>query len=372
MIRTLRVGLLLLVAFCLSSADSEAQNIEIERRVVYDDNLLLDSNSLVDFYIADNISATIYPTSFFEIGLTGEHTYYRDIQGLDNFTGGLALTALPLSADSPYSLYLAFNFSSRLYGEDFENFDNNMLNSRVSLGYWARENVNVRAGYSFDATKYVANDENDKESHEVFAGVNFSFLGANAIDLEGGYALADYKFLDPSQEFIDPSLTFVTFTEDQIREWHFSPRYSRPLGSKMGIGITFIYKEFIDIEDAIVVGSTFESLSPWATVWQGNSVTASVKSFHIPHAVISFGAGYWNKRFIKTLEQDGSILRLSQVEAREDEQSRYYISFQRPIRATSGLFGEPSIRFEYTNNTSSHVLYDYHDFDVTFSLRFRF
>lgn len=368
--RWYRLGLPLLILICVISANTNAGDFEVGRRVVYDDNLLLDSNRIVDFYIADNASFTLYPTSFFELGLTAEHTHYRDIQDLDNFKGGFSLTALPLSSESPYSIYLAFNFNGLLYGDDFDDFENNMINSRASFGYWARDDIQLRTGYSYDATKYVANDENDKESHEIFAGVNFSFLGSNALDIEVGYALANYRFIGPENKYIDPYLAYVTFTEDQIREWHISPRYSRPLGSKMGVGITFLYKEFLDTEDAVVLGSTFENLSPWSTVWQGKSLTVNLKSFHIPHAVISVGAGYWNKRYIRTLEQN--VPQLSMVDERQDEQSKYYISFQRPIMATSGLFGEPGIRIEYTNNSSSHVLYDYHDLDVTFSIRFRF
>ena len=130
-------------------------------------------------------------------------------------------------------------------------------------------------------------------------------------------------------------------------------------------------------DDQIIFGFATKFLSPWASVWEGQSITASLKSFLIPKLILTAGAGYWDKTFLKSIESDYKfyiqiLIDDPPVRRRHDWQTRYYGSIQLPITTHSGTFIEPSLRVDYTKNYSSLALYRYSNYSMSLLTTLRF
>ena len=340
------------------------------------DNLLSDSTAASDTYTTTNAAINYYPLSMVELQLHSDYTYYSDLFGLSNFSGGGRVAVIPTGEDSPISVYLSSGYSLRLHRDDFEQFDNNNFDATASLEYRLQETVRLRAGAIFRGTAYVRDDAGDKESLDFFGGINASFLGRNSFDLEFGYGTASLSFIDAGRTSFIPLLS----PQDSLVDGHLnflyvSPRYSRPIGSRSGFNITLNGRFLSKIDDIVVFGFSTGYLSPWASIWDGIAVSLNFKTFLLPGFTTTAGVGYWDKEYLKTIElsENGYLNPLfkDEITTREDEQVRVYFGFQRPFVTKSGMVFEPNLRVEYANNVSTAPLYDYHDLRVTFGLTFR-
>ncbi|MFQ5454273.1 MAG: hypothetical protein ACE5D6_08820, partial [Candidatus Zixiibacteriota bacterium] len=112
---------------------------------------------------------------------------------------------------------------------------------------------------------------------------------------------------------------------------------------------------------------------------EGEAILLNVKSYLKPLLVISVGFGYWDKAYLKTLEraldmftrQPSAILSTYFAKERNDIQRRFYVRFQLPIKSHSGILIEPTLQVDYTNNTSSIVVYDYSDFSISANINIK-
>jgi len=326
-------------------------------------NLLLDSSGLNDSYSNTNLSFDYYPLPFLKANLKTEYTYYSKLTGLGNLLGGGGITLIPTSAESPLSLYLTADFTRRGYRTEFKVYNTDDYDALASLGYQLSPAIQLRTGISYKNKTYTKSDVADKESFEIFAGANFTFLGSNSLDLEAGYSYAKSKFIDTMSLYVWP----IEITEDDgnLKTYYISPRFSRPLGFKTGMNITFTYTKFLGDDDHVVYSYSTGFLSPWASTWEGNSVSINLKSYLIPNMIVSIGGGYWNKYFLRMFEFP------DRIRTRDDDLSRYYLSISRPIPTNSGLFFEPSLQLDISNCTSSHKLYDYSSYSIIVGLTIR-
>ncbi len=328
-------------------------------------NLLLDSSNLYDSYSNANISFDYYPLPYLKANLKTEYTYYSKLTGLGNLLGGGGITLIPTSAESPLSAYLSANFARRGYRKEFEIYNTDDYDVLTSFGYRLSPAVQLRTGISYKNMTYIESDVADKESYEIFTGANFTFLGTNSLDLEAGYSQAKSKFIDSIILKLPPDPTEIVWENENLKSFYISPRFSRRLGLKTGMNITFTYTEFLGDKDLKVMSYQTGFLSPWASVWEGNSVSVNLKSYLIPNMIVSVGGGYWNKTFLKMFEYP------DRFKTRDDDLSRYYLSISRPIATNSGLFFEPSLQVDISNCTSSHKLYDYSSYSIIAGLTIR-
>jgi len=366
------ITLAALISFALGSHSFADVSFDFGSSHTDASNLLNDANDFDDAYTSSDASLTFYPLSSLEWSLKGDYTYYKDFIGLGNYSLGTGMTFIPLSADSRTPLHFSSNFSGRLYREGFQDFDNNTFDISGTIGYNLSTATQMRGGLAYNSTAYVRTESSDQESFTIFTGCNASFLGSNAIDIEVGYSFASYTYIepiDPEFPILDPNFRFVKFTDGTLKSLSFSPRYSRPLGSKTGLSVLFTYREFFDHDEAIVLGSTFENLSPWSSVWQGRAVSLNLKTYLVPHFIVSGGVGYWNKSFLRIADLDVAFL--TQVVERQDEQTKFFLNIQDPIVTGAGYVLETTLGFEYTNNTSSKPLYDYSGFNLSIGFRVR-
>jgi len=361
-IRLLLVVTCLLVLVICARADF-AYELGINRGHI--GNLYLDSTDIEDSYLTEQASLRYYPISQVEINLSGADTYYSDSPGLSNFLYSGQITYIPTGTDSPLLLYLSRVYDNVQYrGADFEVVDNNNSRWTASLGYKLGSAVNLRAGGRLTATRYPNSDtiDADHEKYELFAGINMSLFNANSFDIEGGVGRIDFVFIDSTVEAIPPPPWSVadSMSEGRLRSYYISPRFSRPLGLKTGLSITYTYRQFTNHDEVIIFGYSTGFLSPWASVFDGSSIMVNLKSYLVRQAIVSAGVGYWDRTYLKSLMGDNhDYPQPKNAPKRRDYFTRLYLSIQRPISFAAGGILEPTVTVDYSHNNSSQETYDY-------------
>ena len=341
-------------------------------------NLYLDTNDVKDRYSSMRASFKYYPLSQMEMDLTGAYTYYNKTSDLSNFLYSGKVTFIPISEKSPFSVYLSGAYDNVQYRKKREDIDNNNSRWTASLGYRLSPVVNLRAGSRLTATRYPNSEDidADHEKYELFAGINLSLLNANSVDIEAGLGRIDFVFLDPDTEIVKPPGMGLPaeILEGNLRLYYISPRFSRPLGSRTGLSISYMYRQFTNPDEILIFGFATEFLSPWASIHEGSSISVKLKSYLIPRLVVTTGAGYWDKIYLTTLEEwihpDYGGLVWKRVK-RQDYFTRLYISLQRPVSfGVSGML-EPTVTVDYSHNNSTDEGYDYSGTTVSVAIVYR-
>jgi hypothetical protein len=157
-------------------------------------------------------------------------------------------------------------------------------------------------------------------------------------------------------------------SDGTIRSYYISPRFSRPLGEKTGLNITFLYRYFKDADETSVYAPLNSLLSPWTTVWQGTSIVATIKTYVIRNLTISGGAGYWNKSFLATVKPPRVVRKFS----RDDDQEKVFVQVVRPITAWRDASLQPRVRIDYSHDDSTNKLYKYSGFSIETGISLKF
>lgn len=351
--------------------------LEFGTKAVYTSNLLTDSSGTSDSYFCDNASISFNPLSFVELNLNALHKAHSETPRYDTRLGGVGLTILPIKQESPFTLYSKLIFSGSRFGKGLEDFNSNTFSIRTAAGYWFNDVIRARLGIFYQDNAYTLSDVMDRKSYEVYSGVYVTLLGGYALDIEVGFADAEYQYIGPeglhnpiNPDIILPTLEYITFSHGHLESFYISPRLSRPIGSKSGMSVTFTYKEFPSLEEGVVFGATTENLSPWAEVWQGRSISASFKTYLIPNMIVSAGIDFSDKSFLRVHDDPEQRL-YSKDTGRKDEQTKLNLTIQRPVGGILGFSGEPSLSIDWTNNTSSKPLYDYSGITISFAFKLR-
>ncbi|PKK83578.1 MAG: hypothetical protein CVT49_08065 [candidate division Zixibacteria bacterium HGW-Zixibacteria-1] len=377
--------------------------IEFQAAEGFTDNLFLDTNAVEDTYTTNKASISMYPGSFLELRLKNEYTYYSTRFNLSNFKGDIGFTLLPLSDASAFSLYLYGNFGTQVYRVAYQHFSSDNYDLAAGLGYTLGEAAQLRVGWNFndaeyshelpevvdttdmvispfppfDTTVYTEKKYGmvaDNRNQEFYIGGNFTFWGCNVIDVEAGYARKYLSYVEkPDRLYLRPEVD--NFVDGKLEAYYISPRFSRSIGDKIGLKVTYTYRSLSGDDNIVVPGISTDFLSPWASVYEGDAITMAVKTFLIPNFIATIGAAYWDKEFLMTeqyIEDNDNRTPPIQIRGRHDYQSKVFLSFQRPFPLHLGSLIEPAIQFDYSDNNSSNELYNYTNFSVLLALKARF
>ena len=342
----------------------------------YTSNLLNESGSEEDWYSRAQATIRFYPVSSLELTLRNDYTYYGRVFGLSNFQGGLGCVYIPTDKTSPLSLYFSGSFNTRAYREDFRGFNNDIYDAAISIGYRLLPQVRFRLGYAHNSESYTSMETGDHKTNEISFGTNLSLPGSNSLDLEVGYADMSLSYMDepkpPRNYYLDPF--HEPYIEDHLRAINFSPRFSRSLGSKVGLSIVYNASNFQNNAGKVISGLTTSLLSPWASVYEGQSVSLNLKSYWAADLVMSSGIGYWEKEFLLSVEEIPRPTIFSPpygILQRRDWQSKFYWGVQKYISSSGAIF-ELALQVDLTFNNSVLNDYDYSGLSLTGGMTARF
>ncbi len=221
----------------------------------------------------------------------------------------------------------------------------------------------------------------------MYVGSNSKIGEKSSLDLELGLAAMSLTYVfnpknNPDIPYREYLSVFYDFLEEShLLAYYFSPRFSKTLGNKTGINLTYTYRDFAYIDDVVLPGISTGFLSPWANVYAGNALSFSVKSYVLRNFILSTGIGYFDKKYIPSEkvnenyvpgdgESDLNFPR--EVYQRNDWQVKTFLSAKRPFPFKSGMFMEPALQINYSENKSNDPLYRYSAFSITLGLTVRF
>ncbi|MFQ6009318.1 MAG: hypothetical protein ACE5K8_10265, partial [Candidatus Zixiibacteriota bacterium] len=328
------------------------------------------------------VSFKYYPFSNMEVDLTSQYTYYSKTFNLSNLLYSGEITFIPTGENSSVNVYLSGKYDRTLYRDKFESFDNANIRLTAALEYVIKPWLRLRTGSKFTVTRYVNADsvDADHEKYDLFAGLNIVAFGSNSLDIESGWGTTNFSFVDDT---VQPSIEFTPgSSKGSFNSFYISPRISRPLGSRTGISVTYTYRHFTGADHSVVAGYSTGYLSPWATIYEGSSVTLQLKSHLVPQMIVTTGIGYWDKTYLKTRDrvwgviQGGSFwyegwIYANEASPRKDYFTRLYLSLRRPISFGVGGLIEPTLTIGYSENRSSLDVYDYTSTTFTVELIYR-
>ncbi|MEE9443164.1 MAG: hypothetical protein V3V99_10925 [candidate division Zixibacteria bacterium] len=358
-------------------------------------NLLQDSSTTYDAFSITSATVEYIPLPSLKVSISGRQTYYRETIGLSNIFGRINVTYIPLSEKSRFSLYLNANINGRKYHNDFSGVDNNFGGAVLIAGYQLNPRLYIRGGISYRSTVYINTDSDYKRDLDFILGLNAILPGQTSFDFEAGFGRTNYSFKDANLTgdgwplsrpdlpepipYDDMWIKDIPDTKDNLWLLYFSPRLSRSLGKKNGVSITYTAQNFQNYRGGFLWDISTGYLSPWATVWEGQSVLVNIKSFAIRRLIINTGYGYWNKQFLTTsnrYNEQGDDRTYWEVRTedkhREDIVNRFFFSVQLPVKLNHEYLIEPVFNIEHSNNNSNKLLYDFNDYSITTGVSLRF
>ncbi len=363
------------IATKVTAKDISSFDITIEER--RSDNLFQDSSGLSDTYSVRSFTANFYPVSPVSVALSLSHTYYQQTTGLSNLSSTISATYIPFDTDSRLSIYLNGSLNGRLYGSTYNGIDANRGNFIGSASYRITDYFRVRTGFRFTSTHYTNSsfelDPNTDET-ERYGGINLTLPGNVSLDVEFGQTRVWYIFVDGTLEYIpgawNPGLVDEAKVVHKIRSTFISPRISRSLGRQTGLSITYTHRSFSDIGNALLLADVVGNLSPWASVFEGNSIIFRAKTYVIPSLITTVGFSYAEKEYFPTLDDKfGSPV----TDARERSETlrRFFMEVKRPVRFGRQSIVDVGLQIEKTDNNSTHALYGYESLNVALIVNVR-
>ncbi len=417
--RALRT-LALIAAIALVATPQAAMAVDLDGEAAvsytHSTNLFNDHNRAQDTYITPSLSLDWAPLPYLQGNTNISRAIYDSLDGMSNWNGGFGLTCIPTREDATYRVYLKGNYSRQIYSSDadtivfvsvvrpddttitvtsFDDFSTSSFDFSAAVGRNLSGTTSLRAGVSWALTDYLRADSvfeadassviDDKTTIDFFIGSNTTLSESVSLDFEAGLTQISYdEFVpldvDTIPGFPDPEIDTVAakgMDNRKVRSIYVSPRLSASIGRKTGVSLTAHWRDFVKGGDLAIMGATTGSMSPLANVFEGWDVSLSVKSYLIPNIITSCGIGYWDKSYVKSAEGQAD---LSQATPRDDKQTKTFVSFKRPLKWL-GLDLEPSLSYEYTDNSSSAFssiygivteLYDYSGYTLTANIKARF
>jgi hypothetical protein len=402
------------------TSDAFGDIFEIEARLAgsLTDNLSKDWMVRTDRWETAGLTTRFYPLPWTELRFTGEYTAYKHALPLSNFTSQLGLTIIPTNPNAKTTVYFSANAKWQNYRE-MELEDTGASTSSVSRNDYPNRNydlllsvdrqllrsLRVRTGFQFRATGYDAVSLHDKYEHQIFLGGNLALTKSTALDIEGGYRFGDYYHLVDSVALywrirLD-RLTSASFFGNNLEWFYFSPRLSQSIGKRTGVSVTYLHRNFVRLEQGAFIwgnsvyvwngaefarGMTTSLISPWAGVYEGNTVTLKVKTYLVPKVTLSASLGYADKTFLTA--HDGyrlndttglpTIISPSTLYVKEgrgyrhDIERRYSVTILVPLPSRSGYYIEPSLKIDYADVDSNKLWYSYTAFGVSGEVKVKF
>ncbi len=392
----LRIVTLLVLILPINSVFASNFDFEFGLNSGRTGNVLKDKSSLGDTYVSAFARTNYHPFASTQIRLQTEYTSYKNMSSLGSILYGAGGTYIPTPDSSKFQVYLSGNIQKLEYrGDDASlrtsDFNSSNWDASVSAGYNLSEQIRARAGFIFKSIGYGHEEIDDRQTKEIFSGLNLSLPGNNVLDIEGGYTTGNFEYVYPWTDFpqgdsvlivprspIDSSEAYSVLEESKLNSYYIAPRFSRSLGQRTGLSITYMRRRFTNFnDDAFIYGYSTGRVSPWVSSYEGDAISITVKSFLIPKIIVSAGFGYWDRSYNNIVEAEAEqpvfpLTVLNNIQERKDFRRQLFLNLQWPTTLFTGRFAEPSIRIEHISNSSSINVYDYSDFTISSSLLVRF
>jgi hypothetical protein len=363
------------VVFIAASVPAET-SFEFGLNTGYTDNLFNDSTKILDSYTAPYAGFKVYPSSSVEISATGQYTTYNDIPDLGSLYGSGNITYVKADNNHPLSFFLSTSVSIKDYGELYCVYDNMHWGASAKLGYRLSPYLHLITGGDVLIGNYSNSATGDNRGFGFYTGINATLPGKNTIDIEGGAEFTAFDGLETLYRSGTGPRSELPDLKNELQTFYSSARFSRPIGKSTELNVEYAFRSFIGDDDVVTYGLSLDNLSPWTAFWEGQEVSANLKSKIIAGFEISTAFQYRQSRYMDALESDNFMGPETSdgfsVQMREDNRYHGSLILRRPYTLNPGLVITPVIHFAYTDNTSTLPFYDCSSLVITAAIDFSF
>lgn len=334
----------------------------------YQGNLFNDSLSVADSYTSFNSSIRYYPSGLIEIAAYGVYNAYASINDLSHIKSGASVTLIPTSDTSPLSLIFSGAVSQRSFGELFDPYDRNIFSGAAAIGYHIRPALMLKSQASYLAVSYVNSDFGSQDGFDISGSINFTPIGSNAFEIDINFAKNSYE---QASLGLESPQNRQFLTTENYSTVNYSLRYSRPLGNRTGVNMTFIKRQLDRTNTFAIPGYSIDYLSPWADLWEGSSISATAKHYFPRQISLEIGAIFSMKSYADVMEYSETESNTYQISSRDDNYLSIRFSFSKSITMSPNSILLPALEIGYIHNNSTSDLFDYDSPLVTFSMSAR-
>ncbi len=330
----------------------------------YRANLFNDSNAIGDTYAAAGLRLKYYPSAAVELAAGARYNTYVEYRDLSNLAGDASITVIPTAAASRLTLALSGNAGFRSFGLLYEPYNQAHVAASFLLGYRLTNTLRLQGGATFTNTEYTNSDYGSNRSLDLSGGFNATLFGSNSLSLRADYAR---RWFDQPQLSAGGMMTSGTETET-FEIGGVTARYSRPLGARTGMSLSGGYRQLNVDAGYAALGYTIDYLSPWSDLWEGYSVSATLKHIFPKQVKLEMAAAWYDKQFVDVIELDANQGTTYARDSRDDNLFTSSVTIARPILLRNGKLLTPTLSVGVRQNQSTADYYEYDDFWGALSL----
>lgn len=337
----------------------------------YESNLFNDSNATSDQYATLGANLKYYPSGSLQLTGAARYNAFSTYTDLSNFTGELSATFVPTPVNSPFTMSIQGSFAGRTFGTTYQLYDQTAISAGVNASYRLTPKLHVLSSVSYGADEYTNSEYGSSRSLDASAGLNATLPGSNSLAVGFDYT---HRALEQADLLTDnPGHGQQANSNDNSDYFDLTGvrvRLSRPLGQRTGISLSVGHRQLHVDNNFTALGYTIDYLSPWADLWQGLSISGSVKHFFPHQFVVELSGAYFDKEFVDVLELDDEGTETYWADSRDDRLTVVNLKFSRPISLKDNTSMTPTVQLGYRRNESTVGYFDYEDLTATLSLGF--
>ena len=325
----------------------------------YTGNLFNDSSAADDYYSTFNLELKNYHKEIMAFTIAGQYNRYYQYQDLSSVTGGTSLTIMPLDKTSPMTLAFAGQIAYQKYGAIYALYDNVGASVAANFTYRVSQRFYFLSGISFLHNTYTNTDYGSNQGFLLASGFHLTPFGSNALSINAEFSRKAYEQPVTVISGNGNSGENTIAKNETYDIAGLTARFSRPIGKRTGISLSGGYRHVEIDNDFSVQGYSIDYLSPWAELWEGGSLSGTVKHFFPKQITTEITAAYYDKNFVDIIELDELLNATYPGESRVDRLTTISASFSRPFVIDHTALLKPTVFIGYRHNNSTIEKYTY-------------
>ncbi len=336
-------------------------------------NILADSLELADQWTGIGGGLRLQLNSNFGARWSGHWSKYMDLVALNGDSQEFGLEFLKGKWQDRLHHYAGLSWSRMEYPDESYRISGRILALEAMSRYYLQPESSLRFGMEGSMRRFPSFDLADQDRFAAFAGLNHSFKGGSALDLEAGWDRVRYVNLtgEPEEwshngqgqsEAIDGSRPVLQVISLQAR-------YSISMGTNTGIALSAWSYGVVSGEDEVLALPDLETLPQELFFFGERAAELSIKRY-LPWKVTSrVRFGVWERQFLdtSTVDESGEIL-----DGRLDEGLSFSMEVWRNFGSGAGLEWLPKFRLSWQEIESSDSFFNSDIWSGSLSLDLRF
>lgn len=335
----------------------------------YQNNIFGDASAAGDSYAFLGGEFKYYPVSAMQIAARMHYNAYSTYADLSSLTGDISLTVIPTRESSPLILSLSGSAGSRSFGTAYKIYNRVGATAGINIGYRLTSRGLLYSSLTWTGMDYTKSEYGSNQGMSLSSGLHLSVFGSNALALSFEYSRLSYNRPAVNLTYSDFAAGTARENSDIFELTGIQARFSRPIGARTGLRLSAGYRQLHMDDEYTLLGYSIDYLSPWSDLWEGASLSGSIKHFFPKQVGCEVSFSYQDKTFADVIEADDMTDDAYRTGSRVDRLSSVACTVWRPVQTGRKTLITPELSLGYRNNRSSDDYFDYEDFQASISVK---